>query len=284
MTAGQPRRLILEDLPFFRGPKPRVFGHRGAAGIAPENTLPSFLKAIEDGAAYIELDVHETRDGQIVVVHDSSVDRTTDGSGEVRDMDIEALKRLDAGYRFTVDGGGSFPYRGKGIRVPTLNEFFEACPAVPAVIEVKALSSDGIHTLLRQIEAAGAASRVLLASYDDGPMNALREAIGRQGLAVATSYSFGEIRALVDWWSRGGHGDPPILGQALQVPRAYQGLRLVTEKSVEAAHAMGLEVHVWTVNDPAEMRELLELGVDGIVTDFPERMRELVKSAQSGRP
>lgn len=274
----QPQRIALKDLPFFARPKPRVFGHRGAAGIAPENTLPSFQKALEDGASYIELDVHETRDGEIVIIHDGSVDRTTEGKGQVWDMSLDALKCLDAGYRFTIDGGSSHPCRGKDIRIPTLDEFFQSCPGVPTVIEVKMLGIEGIETLLHRIETAGMVSQVLLASYEDDVMNAVREAIAQRGLAIATSYSFGEIQALMNWLWKGRQGEPPLLGQALQIPCEYQGLSLITEDSVQVAHSMGLEVHVWTINEQSEMQRLLDVGVDGIVTDFPARMREAMKS------
>lgn len=277
IMALQTEKIALEELPFFAAPKPRVFGHRGAAGIAPENTLVSFRKALEEGAGYIELDVHESRDGEIVVIHDDTVDRTTDGAGQVGELSTGALRRLDAGYRFTIDGGRSYPYRGRGVRIPTLQEFFESCPGVPTVIEVKVLGIAGIETLLHRIEAAGMASRVLLASYEDGVMAALRKAIVTRSPAIATSHSFGEIRALLDWLWKGRRGEAPIRGQALQIPCEYEGLPLVTESSVELAHSMGLEVHVWTINEKSEMRRLLDLGVDGIVTDFPARMHELAR-------
>lgn len=270
-------RLELQDLPFFEGPKPRIFGHRGAAGIVPENTIPSFERALEEGASYIELDVHESGDGEIVIIHDDSVDRTTDGEGQVSGMGIDALKRLDAGYRFTIDGDQSYPYRGQGISVPTLTEFFDAFPGVPAVIEVKELGSEGIETLLSQIEAADRLSQVLLASYEEEVMKVLRAAVEKRGLVLASSYSFGEMRALMDWLWKGRQGDPPVPGQALQIPCEYRGLPLITEESVGIAHSMGLEVHAWTINDVSEMRRLLGLGVDGVVTDFPGRVREAMR-------
>jgi glycerophosphoryl diester phosphodiesterase len=271
-------KIELGHFPFFTGEKPRVFGHRGAAGTVPENTLLSFERALADGAGYIELDVHETRDGEIAIIHDDSVDRTTDGRGRVCEMDIDALRRLDAGYRFTTDGGRSYPYRGQGIRIPTLTDFFQCYPGVPTVIEVKLLSVEGIGNLLDQIARAGKVSEVLLAGYEDEVMTAVRQAIAAQGVEIATSYSFGEMEALMNWLWKGCHGEPPVRGQALQIPCEYEGLSLITEETVSVAHSMGLEVHAWTINEVADMQRLLDLGVDGIVTDFPARMREVKKN------
>jgi glycerophosphoryl diester phosphodiesterase len=123
--------------PFFSGPKPRVIGHRGAAGEAPENTLISFARAIEDGATIVELDVRANRDGEAVILHDAGLRRTTNGRGRVRRRRLEDLKALDAGYRFTPNGGASYPYRGRKIEIPTLEEFFSACPNVRSIVEIK---------------------------------------------------------------------------------------------------------------------------------------------------
>jgi len=253
-----------------------VFGHRGAAGTIPENTLPSFQRALEDGATYIELDIHETGDGEIVVIHDDTVDRTTDGQGRVGEMGIESLKRLDAGFRFTPDGGETYPYRGRGISIPTLREFFESLPGVRATIEVKRLSLEGVDKLLDGIQSAGKVSDVLLAGFEDEVMDTVRGRVEQREIPIATGYSFGEIRALMTWLWTGRRGNPPLRGQALQIPCAYEGQPLITGESVHVAHLIGLEVHAWTINETSEMKRLLDLGVDGIVTDFPERMRQFV--------
>lgn len=263
--------------PFFSDPPPRIAGHRGAAGTMPENTLESFRCALEEGATFIEMDVHATRDGELVIIHDDTVERTSDGAGAVREMGLAELKRLDAGFRFTAADGAGHPFRGRGIQVPTLREFFSDFPQAKATLEIKELPVPAIETLFDLVEEFGKTRQVLVAAEDDAMMNAARTVIRNRGLPVATGFSIGEIRALMTaLWS--GQGPPKeVPGQALQIPRLYQGTALVTPASVATAHALGVEVHVWTINDVDEMKELLALGVDGIITDYPARLRDLVR-------
>lgn len=266
--------------PFFSGPRPRIGGHRGAAGSMPENTLESFARALEEGAAFVELDVHETRDGEVVVIHDETVQRTTDGAGAVREMRLSELQRLDAGFRFTQDRGSTHPFRGRGIRIPTLREFFSDFPRARATVEVKALSPPGVEALMDLVEEFQRAPQVLVAAQDDSVMHAVRKAARGRGLSVATGFAMGEIRAFMAalWSGREPRSEPA--GQAMQIPRRYEGRDLVTPASVAAAHERGVEVHVWTVNELEEMQELLAMGVDGIVTDYPARLRDLARPAR----
>ena len=265
---------------FFSDPPPRIAGHRGAAGTTPENTLVSFRRGLEDGATFIELDVHASRDGEIVIIHDETVQRTTDGDGAVREMDLAELGRLDAGFRFTPDGGATHPFRGRGIGVPTLREFFSGFPGTRATLEIKELPAPAIETLFDLVEEFGKAEEVLVAAEDDAMMAAARAVIRRRGLPVATGFSTGEIRGFMTPLWTGQEPPPDVPGQALQIPRRYQGVDLVTRASVDAAHGRGVEVHVWTVNEVDEMRELLALGVDGIITDYPARLRDLLHPSQ----
>src|SRR5262245_34337183 len=119
----------------FQGPKPRLFGHRGAAGVAPENTMVSFRRALDDGVDVLELDVHASADGEILIMHDPTLERTTDGDGDVRARPWAELRRLDAGHRFTPDGGRTHPFRGQGITIPRLVDLITECPDVPLNIE-----------------------------------------------------------------------------------------------------------------------------------------------------
>ena len=265
--------------PFFSAPPPRIAGHRGAAGTMPENTLVSFRRGLEDGATFIELDVHASRDGEIVIIHDETVQRTTDGAGTVREMDLAELGRLDAGFRFTPDGA-TYPFRGRGIGVPTLREFFSEFPRTKATLEIKELSAPAIETLFDLVEEFGKAEEVLVAAEDDAMMDAARAVIRGRGLPVATGFSTGEIRAFLTPLWTGQEPPPDVPGQALQIPRRFQAVDLVTPASVDAAHRRGVEIHVWTVNEVDEMRELLELGVDGIITDYPARLRDLLRPSQ----
>ena len=266
--------------PFFSGPLPRIGGHRGAAGAMPENTLASFARALEEGATFIELDVHETRDGEIVVIHDETVQRTTDGAGTVREMRLSELQRLDAGFRFTRDRGSTHPLRGRGIRIPTLREFFSDFPQAGATVEIKALSPPGIENLIDLIEEFQKAPQVLVAAQDDSVMQAVRRVVRGRGLSVATGFAMGEVRAFMAALWSGREPPAEAAGQAMQIPRRYEGKDLVTPASVAAAHERGVEVHVWTVNDVDEMKELLAMGVDGIVTDYPARLRDAARPAR----
>ncbi len=260
-------------MPFFSLPRPRVFGHRGAAGLAPENTLASFSVARALGAPYLELDVHGTCDGEIVVLHDPLLDRTTDGSGPVRERRWAAVAALDAGFHFSVDGV-RHPWRGQGVRVPRLAEVITAFPAACFNIEIKQREPAIVDATLAVLRAADALRRTLLAAEHHDIMLAIRAAAGD---AVATGMSTADVlgfmdRLLRDDWA--GYTPP---GRALQVPAAHEGVEIVTAASVAAAHRAGLEVHVWTVNDAAEMTRLLDLGVDGLITDLPGLALEVVR-------
>ena len=248
------------------GDWPVNIAHRGGAGIAPENTLEGFREGLRVGAGTLELDVHTTADGRVVVIHDATVDRTTERAGAVREMTLAEVKRLDAGYRFTRDGGSTFPYRGKGLKVPTLEEVYDEFAEVPINIEIKG-ERPGIEEALWQIvEKAGAERRTVVVSESTPTIRRFRKASGGR---VATASSSAE---LVSFWllSRLGLSDPRPPYQALQGPETYKGLRIVTPGLVRAAHARGLRVDVWTIDEEPDMRRLLGFGVDGIMTDRPD--------------
>lgn len=258
--------------PFFSVPTPITIGHRGAAGVVPENTLESFRRGLEDGAAIVETDLHATRDGVLVLLHDDDVARTTDGAGAVSGMTLAELKRLDAGYRFAADG--RFPFRGQGLRVPTLEEAFDALPGARFNIEIKEAGAGVVEKTLETIARAGRAETTLLAAEKDPIMASIRDEVARTGIAVAIGACVGDVlrcvRAAVDDTA------PPAGVMALQVPAAFGGRALVTPELVRFAHRHGIQVHVWTVNDPAQMRTLLGIGVDGLISDHPARVRDVV--------
>jgi glycerophosphoryl diester phosphodiesterase len=261
---------LSQSLKFFSGPKPRVIGHRGTAGSAPENTVASFEWAVADGADIVELDVHATREGEIVVIHDDTVDRTTDGSGPVKEMSLAELKRLDAGYRFRGDRG-DYPFRGRGVTIPTLAEFLHRLHDIKAIVEIKQSEPSIIDSVLDAARRAGKETDVLLATERDDIMRDIRTALGPNA-PIATGFCHGEVAAFVDALARGALAGYRPPGGAFQIPPAFAGVELVTAASVRAAHALGLEIYVWTINDPAEMKRLLDLGVDGIISDYPARV------------
>jgi glycerophosphoryl diester phosphodiesterase len=250
---------------FFETPRPRLFAHRGASGLRPENTLDAFAAGLEDGASILEMDVHASSDGQVVVIHDDTLDRTTDGTGPVSSYPLTELRKLDAGYRF-VNGEGEHSSRGKGIRIPTFSEVLYAFPDASLNVEIKQLDPPIEPLVFELLERACAWDRVLLAAGEDSIMARIRA-----GGHALTGFSESEATELV---GRCASGDlegyrPP--GVALQVPHWYQGIEVVTPALVRCVHALDVEVHVWTVNEEIEMETLLDIGVDGIMSDYPGR-------------
>ncbi len=253
--------------PYLDLPLPIPIGHRGAAGEAPENTLPSFARALETGAAILESDVHLTRDGHVVMHHDASLERTTEAGGALAEHTLAELQALDAGHRCSPDGT-TFPFRGQGVRIPALAEALDAFPDARFNLELKSPEPELVERTLELV--AKRAERTLLAAAEPGIMEAVREEAARRGLDVAIGASAADVLAFVRT-ALGGSPAPPGIS-ALQVPADFGGRPLVTEQFVEHAHAHGIHVHVWTINEPAEMDRLFDLGVDGIVSDFPGRV------------
>ncbi len=249
-----------------------VFAHRGGGGLIPENTLEAFVYSARMGVDALELDVHATADGTLVVHHDQSVDRTTDGRGRVNELTIDAIKKLDAGYIFSTDGGQTFPFRGKSVTVPTLEEIFTALPEMTFNIEPKQHTPSIITPLCNLIRERKMTDKIIVGSFNQTTIDDFR----RQCPEVATSASPSEVSKFLALQKTGiaDSYNPPM--QALQVPRNLSGLQIVTKDFVEAAHRRNLKVHVWTINDEAEMQRLIELGVDGIMTDYPDRLLELL--------
>ncbi|MBZ0117502.1 MAG: glycerophosphodiester phosphodiesterase [Sandaracinaceae bacterium] len=249
--------------------RPVAFAHRGGAALWPENTLEAFRFAIEIGFRYIETDLHTTRDGHVVCFHDATVDRTTDGVGRVHELDLAELKALDAGYRFT-DDGRTFPFRGRGFTTPTLEEALALHPNLRLNVEIKQRAPAMEEILWSAIDALGAHDRILVAAEHDALAERFRAL--RPGSPVPTSAG---VRGVLRFWigaRTGLHRVERYPFQALQVPVSYAGLPIVDARFIAAAHAHGLHVHVWTIDEESEMHRLLELGADAIMTDRPDRL------------
>lgn len=266
------------DRAFFRrtaAARPLVIAHRGGAGLWPENTLYAFERAVELGADVIETDVHLTADGALVVAHDETTGRTTDGAGRISEMTLAELQKLDAGYRWSPDGGRTFPHRGRGLTIPTLEEAFTRLPGVRFNIEPKQDSDALIDSLCRAVREHGMAERVVVASFRQTAVGKFRSACPE----VATAASAAEASTFLALYKAGLVGSSSPSMQALQVPEYTGGMRVLTAEFVAAAHGRNLQVHAWTVNGVEDMRRLLAVGVDGIMTDYPDRLLELL-----GRP
>jgi glycerophosphoryl diester phosphodiesterase len=266
--------------PYFEVPRPIVFGHRGASGEAPENTLVAFERALESGAAILEPDVHLTRDGEVVAAHDPDVARTTDGAGRIAELRFPELAALDAGYRFSPDGGATHPFRGRGARIPSLREVFRRFPGTRFNVEVKTNDPRLVEAVVRLVADHEREALTLLAAEKDDTMAAVRAELARRGVAAALGASVGDVLAFVR--AALGEGAPPKEPMALQIPPSFSGRPLVTRALVDFAHRHDVQVHVWTINDEDEMRRLLAEGVDGIMSDFPGRVRAVV-DAERGR-
>ena len=252
--------------------RPLVFAHRGGGGLIPENTLEAFVYSARMGVDVLELDIHSTSDGTLVVHHDAAVDRMTDGRGRVNELTLEAVKKLDAGYLFSLDGGQTFPFRGKGVTVPTLREIFDALPEMTFNIEPKQHVPSIIVPLCALIRERKMVDKTIVGSFNQTTIDDFR----RECPEVATSASPSEVSRFLAL-SKAGLGDsysPPM--QALQVPENLGNLQVVSKEFVETAHRRNLKVHVWTINETADMQRLIELGVDGIMTDYPDRLLALL--------
>ena len=252
---------------------PVNLAHRGGAGLAPEDTLVAFRTGLDAGAGGLELDVHTTADGHVVVIHDKTVDRTTDGSGPVGEMTLREVRRLDAGYRFSLDGE-TYPYRDRGVNVPTLEEVFRRFPDVPINIEIKG-SRPGIErSLWQMIERAKAEDRTLVVAGDSDATRRFREAskgrvpTGASIPEMLTFYLLGRLR--LTRLLRPAY-------EAIQVSETYRGVRIITPGFIRAAHDLGVRVDAWTVNAEDDMRRLLAIGVDGIMTDHPDVLARLLE-------
>ncbi len=247
---------------------PMLVAHRGGARLAPENTLLAFRQARECWRAdMLEMDVRLTADGQVVVIHDPTVDRTTDGTGRVADLTLAEIRDLDAGYRFEALDG-SRPHRGRGVRVPTLDEVLEAFRDVWINVECKEPPAAG--PLAEVVRRHGAEERVLIAAESEKSRAAARGYRGPWGASLPQGFLFWVLHRLP-----GGSPYTPA-ADILQVPERWKGMRVVTPRFIREAHRLNLPVQVWTVDDEHDMRRLLDWGVDGIQTDRPDLLAHLL--------
>lgn len=251
--------------PLLRFDARLVIGHRGAAAGAPENTLESFRLAVAQGADAVELDVHLSADGVPVVIHDPDLRRTTDLAGAVAARTVAELQRADAGHRFTLDGGRTFPWRGRGVRIPTLAEVVAALPDTPLLVELKTAAVR--HAVRRVLQEHDAVHRCVPASALAAALDVFGEAPFRYGASTP------EIARLY-FGTACGLPRPSARYALLSVPLRHRGLPVATGWFLRAARALGAPVHVWTVDDPAVARALWARGAAGVVTNAPGIMVE----------
>jgi glycerophosphoryl diester phosphodiesterase len=266
--------------------RPLNFAHQGGACEAPSSTLYAMRRAVAAGAHALELDVHVTADRHLVVCHDDTVDRTTDGSGRIADMTLAELQGLDAAHWWvpgsvvdhTADAA-AHPLRGRApadpdLVVPTLRAVLEAFPRTYLNLDIKEWAPavepyDGL--LADLLSEYGRGDDVLVGSFVDTAVASFSARAPHVGTIAGTA-----AMATFYFAVRQGADPPPLPHQALQVPPTFEGLTVVDEALVEAAHTAGLAVHVWTIDEPDEMHRLLDLGVDGVMTDRPAVLAEVL--------
>lgn len=251
---------------------PLVIAHQGGDGVWPGESMLAFQNAVDLGVDVLEMDLHITSDGVLVLMHDETVDRTTDGTGEIESMTLAEIKQLDAAYDWTSDDGVTFPYRGQGIQVVTLEEVFTAFPEMRMTIEIKKTNNSMAKPFCDLIREYGMQEKVLVASFHDERIKEFRAECPE----VATSSAKDETTVFVLMTKAflGGFYSPAFY--SLQVPEESGGITVMTPAFVQAAHARNLAVEPWTINDAETMRKFIEWGVDGIITDRPDIMMEVL--------
>jgi glycerophosphoryl diester phosphodiesterase/membrane-associated phospholipid phosphatase len=280
MVAGWSQQDPIDELPTLAGREVSVIAHGGAQGHAPANTMVAFETALELGADTLEMDLQLTADGEVATIHDATVDRTTDGSGPVRDLSLADLQALDAGATWR-DEDGVTTFAGRGIRHASLREVLERFPDTPLVIELK---TDGGPAIIQPVidllaEYGRDDGTVIVASFSEDYLRPVRAQAPQvpTNMPESETYAF-YVRQLVGlhpWWR--------APGEVFQVPERFDGRLVVTPRFTRAAERLGADVQVWTVNEPEQMHRLLDAGAHGLLTDYPDRAVEVLAQRAAER-
>jgi glycerophosphoryl diester phosphodiesterase len=270
--------------PYLALPGPWLVAHRGGSLLAPENTFAAFDRADALGADALEIDVRRTADGVVVVFHDDDTARITGAPGTIEARTFAELSRLDAGFGFTPDGV-AFPYRGAGVRVPSLAEVLRRYPRVRVSIDAKPDDAGLAEALAAVIREEGAEERVCVGSFFDAQSARLGALLPRAARYLPEQAATCHVMA-----ARSGEDRPPMPGrdgagcpggfQLASLPQRMGELEVVDATTIAYFHARGMAVHAWTVNEEADMRHLLALGVDGIITDRPDVLARVLGRAR----
>lgn len=264
--------------PYQRFETPLVIAHRGGGGVAPENSREAFdLAAALPNVHALETDVHMTKDGVIVVSHDPDVDRVANGTGMIKDMTLAELQQMDMGYQFTPDGY-SHPFRGVGCSYMTLEEMITRYPEHVINIDIKHHDPVVVKEFVDLMRKHDMQQRIVVGSFDGPTVQLLRGMMP----GVATCATYQEVVSFFLLHKLGQTGRWKHGCVSMQIPEKQGRLRVITRRFVKALQARGVQLHVWTVNERAQMRKLLDWGVDGLITDFPERAIEEVSGKRSG--
>jgi glycerophosphoryl diester phosphodiesterase len=261
------------------GQPPLIIAHGGGQGLHPANTLAAFSHSVTSHCDALEMDLRLTKDAALVTHHDETIDRTSDGTGPVVAMTLAELRERNFGHHF-MDPTGAQPYRDHPARLAALEELFQAFPKMPMIVELKDRGTNGARAaavLAGLIERYQRAPLTIVASFDDATLAEF------QRVSAGTAFTAAPLnrtkafvilsRLHLDWFAPQGN-------QALQIPVEKYGYRLDFPRLLSSAHRRNLAVHYWTINDPAEMRRLVLLGADGIMTDRPDLLRQVLAGSE----
>lgn len=280
-------------VPFLKGKRPLIMAHRGDSFNVPENSLPAYEDAYKLNVDVIETDLRLTKDDEIIFFHDAKVNRTTNGKGTVKSLTLYELKNLDQGFRFegVNELKGAYPYRGKGLQIQSLEEILSRFSDVKFNMDIKDKLKKAPEVLANKLKELDAEDRVMVGSFHHKQINRFREMSG-----APTSASPIEVlrfrKRIREWIKKNKEFDynqeihleqEIIMGEALpyfalQIPEKYMGVRTFRDsKFIKVSHMLDIAVHVWTINDPGDMFRLLDWGVDGIFSDKPKMLLEIVE-------
>lgn len=263
---------------FFNHNRPLVIAHQGGELLAPSNTMASFENAANMGVDVLETDIHITKDGHLVTIHDPSVDRTTNGKGNVADLTLAELQALDAGYHFK-DLDGNYSFRGKGVYIPTVEEMFQRFDDMKIEIEIKDDNpperiEEIASKLWKLIEKYQMEEKIIIGSFDQKILQTFEKyAKGR----VAITAGRQEVKSFVvfhKFFLRNLYV-PKV--DAFQIPIEDSGFDLTDQRLIDGAHRLGMEIHYWTIDDPKTMEKLIDAGADGILTNRPDLLLKLLE-------
>jgi glycerophosphoryl diester phosphodiesterase len=263
---------------FFNHDRPLVIAHQGGELLAPSNTMTAFTNAAEMGVDVLETDIHITKDGHLVTIHDHSVDRTTNGKGNVADLTLAEIQALDAGYHFK-DLEGNYSFRGKGVYIPTVEEMFQAFNDMKIEIEIKddnppEKTEEIALKLWNLIEEYQMEDNILIGSFDQDILKTFEKfAKGRAAISAGRQ----EVKNFVvthKFLLRNLYV-PKV--DVFQIPVADSGFDLTDQRLIDGAHRLGMDIHYWTIDDPDTMEKLIDAGADGILTNRPDLLLELLK-------
>jgi len=264
--------------PFF-SKKVRIFAHRGDSLYFPENTLAAFKSAAEIGVDCIETDVHLSRDGVCVIWHDDTLENITGEKTRVCEKTFPELQSIDAGRIFSSDGGHTFPFRGKGIHMATLEEVLNALPDMRFNIDLKDRSKKLVKEFVRIVSVCKAEERVLGASFHFENLNLLR----RYMPDLPTSFSEPEALKIVLLEKTGLISfKGKFTAAAFQAPEYMGPIKIVTRHMIRILHKKNIKIQVWTVNQKDDMYRLISMGIDGIFTDNPRLLKKVIKGMEDG--